>query len=423
MLSTVIELSRGHGETGSEEGLNRLKRLLGKLNGYGIKLMLFVSALAVYSFSNLNHPGWYNHYVYLADAFIHGRLDLRGDVTGYPLFDLDIVHVDGKAYIPFPPVPAVLLIPWVLVSGLNASQEFMTHLIGACNVVLAYSLLKKFGCREDVALALTILFGFGTVHWYAAMIGTTWFYAHVVAVFFTLLSFLNILGKDRPFLAGLLLGAAALSRQLTILSSLFILLRLKKKGEHFFRKAVRFIIGAAIPIGLYMIYNYVRVGAIFDVTYQSLYHLYRPEASKTYGMFDVHWIPSGLYIMLLKGPEYIGEFPWQPLKFPYFKPSEYGMSMLLVTPMFLYALKAREKDLEIIGCWLSVIAMSLIGLMYFNHGWVQFGYRFSLDFTPTLMLLVARGFKNKLTSIRIIGILYCILVNAWGVYWGNILHW
>ncbi|RLI28127.1 hypothetical protein DRO58_02800, partial [Candidatus Bathyarchaeota archaeon] len=395
MPSASIEPRKDRKEVGNGDIPDHLKAPFWKLNDHCVKLVLFISALAVYSFSNLNHLGWYNHYVYLADAFVHGRLDLRGDVTGYPLFDLDIVHIDGKAYIPFPPMPAVLLTPWVLVSGLNANQEFMTHLIGAFNVVLVYRLLKKFGCKGDVALTLSVLFGFGTVHWYAAMIGTTWFYAHVVAVFFTLLSFLTILDRERPFLAGLFLGAAALSRQLTILSSFFIVLALKKKDKSFFRETAKFICGVAIPVGLYLLYNYVRVGSIFDLTYQSLYRLYRPEASKTYGMFDVHWVPSGLYIMLLKGPEYIGDFPRLPLSFPYFRPSEYGMSMLLVTPMFLYALRAREKDPALIGCWLSVIGTSLISLMYFNHGWVQFGYRFSLDFTPALLLLVARGFENK----------------------------
>ena len=127
--------------------------------------------------------------------------------------------------------------------------------------------------------------------------------------------------------------------------------------------------------------------------------------------------------MLLKGPEYIGDFPRLPLVFPYFRPSEYGMSMLLVTPMFLYALKAREKDPALIGCWLSVIGASLISLMYFNHGWVQFGYRFSLDFTPFLMVLLTKAFRNRITPLRLACIIYCILVNAWGVYWGNILYW
>ena len=407
-----------------DSSLNLVKtRVLEKLNHLHMELLLFFSTLIIYGLSNINHFGWYNHYVYLADAFIHGRLDLQGNLMDYPLFNLDIVYVSGKAYIPFPPMPAILLIPWVLLSGLNASQEWMTHIVGALNVAISYRIFRKLGCRENVALALTMLFGFGTVHWYAAMIGTTWFYAHVVAVFFTLLAVLEILGKSKPFTAGILLGAAALSRQLTILSTPFFLSTLRKDGGYDVRGAIKFIAGLAIPIGLYLLYNYVRVGSIFDTTYQSLYEVYKPEASKIYGMLDPNWIPSGLYIMLLKGPEYIGSFPQLPLTFPYFKPSKYGMSMLLVTPMFLYALKAREMKPQVLGCWISVIATSLVSLMYFNHGWVQFGYRFSLDFTPALMLLVAWGFRNKLTPIRIAGIAYCILINIWGVYWGNILHW
>ncbi|MEM2876307.1 MAG: hypothetical protein QXL67_05095 [Candidatus Bathyarchaeia archaeon] len=400
-----------------------MSRTLERSSRLSLELTLFIAALLVYTFSNLNHIGWYNHFVYLADAFVHGRLDIQGNIMDYPLFGLDIVQVSGRAYIPFPPMPAVLLVPWVLVSGLNASQEFMTHFVGALNVVVIYRVFRKVECDQRVALALTILFGFGTVHWYAAMIGTTWFYAHVVAVFFTLLAVLEVLSGRNSFLAGIFLGAAALSRQLTMLSTPFFILMLRREGKTGFRGVVKFLTGLSIPVGLYLLYNYVRVGSMFDVTYQSLYELYKPEAAKIYGMFDLNWIPSGLYVMLMKGPECVGGFPQLPLIYPYFRPSKYGMSMLLVTPMFLYALNSRDRTPQVVGCWISVIATSLASLMYFNQGWVQFGYRFSLDFTPTLMLLVARGFRNKLTWMRIVGILYCILINAWGVYWGNVLYW
>ena len=33
-----------------------------------------------------------------------------------------------------------------------------------------------------VRFATTVFFGFGTVFWYAAQIGDTWFFAHVVAI-------------------------------------------------------------------------------------------------------------------------------------------------------------------------------------------------------------------------------------------------
>ena len=43
----------------------------------------------------------------------------------------------------------------------------------------------------------TVFFAFGTVHWYAAMLSTTWFLAHVVAVTFTLLGITLALDGER----------------------------------------------------------------------------------------------------------------------------------------------------------------------------------------------------------------------------------
>jgi hypothetical protein len=50
-----------------------------------------------------------------------------------------------------------------------------------------------------VRLAVTIFFGFGTVAWYAAGLGTTWFFAHVVALAPLLLAVGLALGGDRSF--------------------------------------------------------------------------------------------------------------------------------------------------------------------------------------------------------------------------------
>ena len=39
-------------------------------------------------------------------------------------------------------------------------------------------------------------------------------------------------------------------------------------------------------------------------------------------------------------------------------------------------------------CWRS-IAIAVVNLMHFSQGWVQFGYRFSNDFAPFAVILVA----------------------------------
>src|SRR6185369_417824 len=47
-----------------------------------------------------------------------------------------------------------------------------------------------------IRLATTVFFGFGTVFWYAAQLGTTWFFAHVTAVTFVLLAIGIALADD-----------------------------------------------------------------------------------------------------------------------------------------------------------------------------------------------------------------------------------
>ena len=43
------------------------------------------------------------------------------------------------------------------------------------------------------------------------------------------------------------------------------------------------------------------------------------------------------------------------------------------------------------GAGLAVLAIALADLAHFSQGWVQFGYRFSNDFAPFAIILVALG--------------------------------
>ena len=71
--------------------------------------------------------------------------------------------------------------------------------------------------------------------------------------------------------------------------------------------------------------------------------------------------------------------------------------------------------------------MPLTNLMHFSQGWVQFGYRFSLDFAPWALVLVALGMQRIRGGLgyALIGVLIAIsiAVNLWGVVWGNVLGW
>jgi hypothetical protein len=65
--------------------------------------------------------------------------------------------------------------------------------------------------------------------------------------------------------------------------------------------------------------------------------------------------------------------------------------------------------------------------MHFSQGWVQFGYRFSLDFLPWALILVAIGLDRFRSTTAVafgwVLVAISIAVNQWGVVMGNQLGW
>ncbi|MFI5261882.1 MAG: hypothetical protein ACHQZR_04950, partial [Candidatus Limnocylindrales bacterium] len=113
--------------------------------------------------------------------------------VGYPYenyYFQDVYPLPGQpgfALLPFPPLPAVLLLPFVAMGGLGTDAALLVACLGAINVALAWRLTSHVTADRLAALVATAFYGFGTVAWYAAMLGSTWFAAHVVASFFLFL--------------------------------------------------------------------------------------------------------------------------------------------------------------------------------------------------------------------------------------------
>ena len=63
------------------------------------------------------------YFNYLADAFLHGRLYLLRPPDTH-----DLTSYAGRWYVPFPPTPALMMLPWVALFGLG---QFNTVLFAA----------------------------------------------------------------------------------------------------------------------------------------------------------------------------------------------------------------------------------------------------------------------------------------------------
>ncbi|HEY9766686.1 MAG TPA: hypothetical protein V6C82_09980, partial [Chroococcales cyanobacterium] len=74
-------------------------------------------------------------------------------------------------------------------------------------------------------------------------------------------------------------------------------------------------------------------------------------------------------------------------------------------------------------CWLSVFLLVLPSVFYFYVGWKEFGWRYSLDFMPFLVILTTLGFREKMTPLKTLLVAACVLVNLWGVVYWRLMNW
>ena len=157
-------------------------------------------------------------YADLANAMNHGTFDLT-EVGILTETHPDLLSFEGKIYLPYQPMPAVLLMPVVAIWGTGLTQLTFSMLLGAVNVVLFWYILRLLNVSRQTKLLLVPFFAFGTAHSYSATTGSLWFYNHVAAVFFLFLAIVFLLRRDWPILPALCLGAAALSRQPAVLAA------------------------------------------------------------------------------------------------------------------------------------------------------------------------------------------------------------
>jgi hypothetical protein len=452
----------------------------------------------------------YDHFEWQAQAFLEGQTAIRYPVgtfdpcTGNACFN-DVRPVESndgvpRGDIPFPPLPAVVLLPFVALWGLAADGQLIFAILAAIDVGLAWWMLGKLPIRRAVRVAVTAFFAFGTVFWYSAQLATTWYQAHILAVALLLLSVGVALGADpdaaideddlpheeleratdgvapggaggvlargnallrlgidrRQFLAGLLFGLACTSRLTIVFGAPFFLL--VGSGGSWRRRGLSAGVGAAIPVGALLLYNLVSTGHLFHPGYQYLYELEAGFYTNLgyhldWSIEDPRYIPQNLGIMLFNTPAILPDvYPsglgnGQALCIvpgavrglfdpdcPIAVPRDTGMSLLLTSPAYLFALPALRRygrNRLVTGSVLAILVITFVNLMHFSQGWVQFGYRFSLDFIPWALILVALGMERVRASFgaAIAGVLIgaalvaSVAVNLWGVIWGQVLGW
>ena len=355
------------------------------VDGVLIPAGLFVLAVAVYAWLNNGREAQLDYFVPLADAFLHGRLGL----TEMPSNLNELVPFNGLAFVVYPPMPAIILLPAVLLFGPGFDQAWASILLGAVNVVVMHALLRGMGTARRPALVLALVFAFGTIVWYSAQAGSSWHFAHVVATFFMLLAIRACQLDARAGLIGLLFGAAVISRLPLMLAAPFFMayiadaahrettgdrtvfgsLLVARPPARDARPSLRRFIdlgtplaaGAALPVVGYLIYNYMRFGSPLQTGYALIPGLLQ-ETQYRDGFFSIVNIPRKLYALFLSAPAQVNGFPWIQSR------HLGGLSILLTTPLFLWSIRARRPDWFNLGAWVSV-ALILIPILLHADAW------------------------------------------------------
>lgn len=423
---------------------------------------LFAIGLVCYGVlagNRLWHPSPAPHFVYQADAWLHGRASIEPPLTGDDWAKLETVAlVDGSsasgrrlvtrpafrttdgrelpllqirqslgktAYMSFPPFPSVLMLPSALLAGRAGNDVIPTVIVAALILPLALLVLRRLAAAglsrrslvDDLWLVATL--AFGSVLVFSAVQGKVWYTAHVVGVALALVYAWASIEARHPVVAGLALGAAALTRTaMAFMVVLFVLEAWRVHGGRaawradrraVLRRLGRPVLAFAAPVVLFaiagMAYNYVRFAAPseFGHTYLEVRQQLQIEQ---YGLASYHYLARNLAVAFTLLPELSTHAP-------YIQISGHGLALWVTTPVLLLLLWPRERNPLHLTLWLTVAVVALPSLLYQNSGWVQFGYRFSLDYLVLLIMLLAIG-GRPLTRLAKALIIAGIAINLFG---------
>jgi hypothetical protein len=233
---------------------------------------------------------------------------------------------------------------------------------------------------------------------------------------------------------------------------------------------LRFAAGAA-PLGLLSAWlNMSRFGSVSEFGHRFLYNNRVNPDIDSYGLFHPHYLLRNVEAAFLRLPVWAGgrltydpwgltlalTLPWLALAFSPFQQRRRialcvgSLSSLILVSLLFPPLPAPNGEPPIgfrsalaflavgliiaVLCWAALrwsqepdtprlvvpllwalVACAVPGLLYQNTGYAQFGFRFSLDYTPYVFLLVACAGWNMRHRL-LVGISFlAVLVNFWGV--------
>jgi hypothetical protein len=443
----------------------RIERFFSARKGLGVLYLFFLGAYLFASGPRLRHHSDANHFVYLAEGWLDGRLALKGQPpdendwakveilalrdgrvvrgkfgSGGPedrfyftkggsetITNEEIVGRTSERFVSFPPFPAVPMVPFVAIWGLHFNDVVFSVIWAAANPVLLFLLLghlRRRGYSKRTVtddLLLTVMLGVGSVYYCAAVLGRVWYTAEVVGVTLAIAYTWASLEAWRPWLAGLFLGLGFATRATFGFTVLFVWEAVRVSGgwralasslreqrrlpAGLLPRLVKCALPAAAILIVLFVLNYLRFQRFTTFGHEYLNITWK-ERGERWGLFNYHFLSRNLACALVLLPKIM-------VSYPFVKYSTHGLSLFVTSPNLSWLFGRREKSPLEPGLWLTIVAAALPTLLYYLSGYQQFGYRYSDDYIVYLLVLLAIGGQRFGAIFRILLVL-AVGINLFG---------
>ena len=400
-----------------------MKELLKKLRGIDIG-MLCIPALMLLGYifihmlfggTLLSYNCW-DSYSLQAMSWLSGRLDMGKNYEW-----LELAVYNGKYYLSFPPLPSVVMLPFVLLFGEKTPSNLVSALYGIFTAMIAYKILKKAGMKRGGAVFFAIAYVWGSNMLWLSTSGGVWFLAQGLNML--LLTACVYFAQQKMRVAAYAMAALAVGcRPFSVcmflpLMAYFYMADKDRPMADRIRGQIRSLIIPVFIALCYMLYNYVRFGNVLEFG-----HNYLPEFTESEkGQFSLSYILPNLYNLLLRPVTLRGDLT---LEYPLFD----GFMFYIANPMFLIWFAAvvkdvRQKKLDAVRLCI-VIAVLIELLLLCAHktlgGW-QFGARYTVDMLPmALMYLLLK--KDEPGGISAFIMAAGMMFNLYGALAMTMLH-
>ncbi len=377
-------------------------------------------------------PPWTVDYINpMAQALWQGRLDIPNPAMTY-----DLAFYNGRWYMTWGALAALVHVPFqILVGGRYVPALYTGLLFGSLTVVFVWLMLgriRKYWFPEAPpwqTIFFSLLYAFGTMQYYLSTVGSIWQVNQVVSTFFGVVGTAVILKKKRStwsyLLSSAFYGIALLGRPtvgLLIVIPLFLLLDEMRRGRQSvviaWKRVAALLFPMALATVLLLAYNAARFGNVFETGHRFLTEAAELAAKRErYGMLSFAYLPTNAWHMIAAP----ARFTWR--NGLTMSIDLMGNSIFFLSPILLLSLgtlswirsEKRAVAPLVVAMWGGVVITAAASLLYYNTGWMQFGYRYALDFSFLLLALAYIWLKGRVRWWMAPVFLYTFWVNYTGI--------